>query len=95
MMLEPRFDHIRAAILGEPRDGFLVVACKIDPEHTGTELDYSIAPDQNGRDRLGVVASYFGLVMGTDSRLARPKEEIAEEDAVLASFTVDDVPRAA
>lgn len=95
MMLEPRFDHVRAAILGESRNGFLVVARRCDPDDTGTQLVYSFGRDSEGRDTLWVVAGYYGISMGTDSRLPEPTETISDDDAIVVRFRVSDVRQAA
>lgn len=42
MMLEARFDHIRAAILGEPRAGFFLMGRKGEPDHSVGSVTYDL-----------------------------------------------------
>ncbi len=58
-MLEARFDHIRTAILGEPRAGVFVMGRKGDPNQTGVSITYDFVRD--GADwRMWVVGEFFG-----------------------------------
>jgi hypothetical protein len=88
---ETRFEHVREAILGEPRDGFLAVARKGNPNHTGTEMYGIPGVDPEGRYMLGVVGVYYGMALGTNSRLAEPPEPLSDEDALVVLFTKDDL----
>jgi hypothetical protein len=90
-LLEPRFDHVRAAVLGEPRNGFLLVALRGEPDHNGTELTYRLTPDADGQTRMAVVARYYGIPLETNSLLAEPAiDQAIEEHALVVRFTVSD-----
>jgi hypothetical protein len=88
-MLQPAFDHVRAAILGEPRDGFFAIARKGNPNDTGTQLVYNIGRAADGRATLWVVGNYYGIAIGTDSRHPEPLEPLSEEDAIVLRFRAD------
>jgi len=83
MMLEGRFDHIRAAILGSPRRGFFLMALRGDPAHTAVSITYDLVRD--GADwRMWIVGKLFGVALATDSRLAVPPVDVSELAMVLS-----------
>jgi hypothetical protein len=94
-LLEPRFDHVREAVLGEPREGFLLVGRTCDPDHSGTELIYNFDVDASGRDRIWVGAKYYGVFLGTDSRLPGPPVDLPDDHAILVTFGPADLRAAA
>jgi hypothetical protein len=63
------FDHLRSAVLGEPRDGFVALGKDGDPEHFGLGATYQIVPLENGDVRVPIAAKFFGVIVMTDSRL--------------------------
>lgn len=94
-ILEPEFDHVREAVRGWPRDGFLLVGREGDPDHNGTELTYGFAGAEGERG-MWVVARYLGLSLATDSRLAESVDEAAlEPPAMVFRFRSSDVRGAA
>lgn len=95
MMLEARFDHVRDAIRGVPWTGFFLMGRSVDPEDTSATLTYNFATDGEGRDRIWVWVSYFGIQMGTDSRLSRPLMPAPDEAALLVAFGPGNVEAAA
>ena len=74
-MLEPRFDHIRSAVLGEPRVGYFAMAKSANPDDTSVSLTYHLVLGADGLWRMPVVVSYFGVMVLTDSRLPEPPPE--------------------
>jgi hypothetical protein len=92
-ILEERFDHVRAAVLGQPRDGFIAVA-KTSPNPISYEvtLSYDVPRPENGW-RMPVCLNVYGVVIRTDSRLAAPRPEVGEEEWNLLRFTAADLPR--
>jgi mannosyltransferase OCH1-like enzyme len=91
-MLEARFDHIRKACLGAPRDGFFVMVTKADPDRHNVSLTYQLLPyEQDDTWRMLVMANYYGVTIATDSRLASPIEEPPEELFSIITFTASDL----
>lgn len=91
--LEERFDHVRDAILGEPRDGFFAVAkTSSKPNSTEVTLSYDIPREENGW-RVSVWLEIYGVLMHADSRLAAPPPEICEEDWNILRFTARELVR--
>lgn len=86
-ILEPRFDHVRAAVLGQPRDGFLAVGHRGDPNHNVGSLTYDVVSDDAGTWRMWVVAKLFGVYLATDSRLTEPAADFPPEAVTLLPFT--------
>lgn len=89
MVIEDRFDHIRAAVLGEPRDGFLVVMNKTNPNSQHVSLTYDFAAQDDGTWRMWAWAEYYGVCIATDSRLHAPVGDVPVDVSVL-SFSKDD-----
>jgi hypothetical protein len=87
MMLEPDFDHVREAVLGTPRDGYIAILRKADPEGTSLELQYRILVNDEGRRFLAVAVNFYGIFMATDSFNPMPQMEATEEQAVVITFT--------
>lgn len=91
--LEEGFDHVRDAILGEPRDGFFAaVKTSRDPNSTEVTLSYDVPRVENGW-RMPVWLNIYGVLMHTDSRLAAPPPEIREEEWNILHFTTADLAR--
>jgi hypothetical protein len=86
-ILEPRFDHVRAAVLGQPRDGFFAVGQQCDPNHNAGSLTYDVVADDAGIWRMRVLAKYFGCFLFTDSRLAEPEPDFPTEGVTILPFT--------
>jgi hypothetical protein len=89
-MLEPRFDHIRAAVLGEPRSGYFTLLNKADPDSVKVSLKYHLLPHEGETSRMVVVGDYYGVFVATDSRLLAPPEDLPEGIANLITFTAAD-----
>ncbi len=87
VVLEHRFDHVRSAVLGQPRDGFLVVGRQCDPDHALGSLTYDLVSDDAGTWRIWVVAEYFGIFLATDSRLAEPVSDFPPDAVTVLPFT--------
>lgn len=88
-MLQTQFDHIRDAVLGTPRDGFLAILLKGDPNDQEVRLTYYLVPDGEGL-RMPVFASYYGMYLATDSRLASPAAELPKGLAAVITFSASD-----
>ncbi|MGH2369991.1 MAG: HNH endonuclease, partial [Chloroflexota bacterium] len=56
MVFEPRFDHIRAAVLDAPRDGFFAMLGKADPNSRNVSLTYELLSDDGEAWRMLVWA---------------------------------------
>lgn len=90
-VLDPRLDHVRAAVLGEPRDGYVMFATKSDnPDSRSVEL-VQHAVQVADVWRMVVVVSIFGVTMATDSRLPRPPIEPPQDIAQILTFTSSDL----
>lgn len=89
--LESRFDHIREAVLGEPRDGYLTMATRSDDPNSRTvSLTYGLVREED-QWRMPVVVSIYGIGLATDSRLARPAVELPERLVQMITFTSADL----
>jgi hypothetical protein len=75
-VFESRFDHVRSAVLGTPRNGFIAIGRRANPQSTSVTLTYQFVTDTSGLTHLFVVADYFGILLVTDSRLGQPFAEI-------------------
>jgi hypothetical protein len=53
MMLEPRFDHVREAVLGKPRDGYFMVVNECNPNGTQGSLSFNFQPCDGGTGGCG------------------------------------------
>jgi hypothetical protein len=92
-ILEEPFDHVRAAVLGQPRDGFLAVAKTLpNPNSFEVTLSYDVPRSENGW-RMPVWLNIYGVLIHTDSLLAAPPPEVREEEWNLLRFTTADLPR--
>lgn len=90
-MLGRPYDHVRDAILDRPRDGFVVIAKKGNPDSERLSLTYDFAAD--GAE-MWIVADLFGVTLATASKLAKaPVELLARTSAI--EFTTSDWRRAA
>jgi hypothetical protein len=86
MILEPRFDHVREAVLGNPRDGYFAVARKADPNFTTVSLSYNLF-EENGTSRMAVGGIYYGVFLATDSWLREPNALSPEARNQLSVFS--------
>ena len=85
MMLEPRFDHVRQAILGQPHAGFLAVLRACDPDNRSVSLTYNFRDDPGGQ-AIWALANFFGVQMFTDSRLPEPVGAASDEAVMTVRF---------
>jgi HNH endonuclease len=92
-MLEPEYDHVRKVVLGEPRDGYLLMPRRADPDHYGLELTYIPVRPESSRPFLAVGAQLYGIGMFTDSAQPAPQMEVPEDVAVVFTFTKQDTRR--
>jgi hypothetical protein len=92
-MLESRYDHVREAVLGTPRDGYLMIPRKADPHHVGLQLKYWIFKTEEEKEFLGLVAQFYGITLATDSLQPRFPVDVPEEDALMVEFNASDLPR--
>jgi hypothetical protein len=86
----PKFDHVRAAVLGERRDGFLSAIRKMNPDTQTVSLTYNLF-DSGDAEHMLVYADYFGVILVTDSRLPQPVGEIPTEHWNLRLFQASDI----
>jgi hypothetical protein len=91
MTLETRFDHIRDAVLGTPRDGFFVVANKADPDCREVSLTYDFLRCDDDTWRMLVWCNYYGIGIATDSRLPKPLQELPPGLVTTLTFTESDL----
>ena len=89
IMLESRFDHIREGVLGEPRDGYFLVANQGNPNETKGTLSYDFQRCDEDTWRMWVGTDLFGVYMQTDSRLSKPPGELHEELVSVVTFPAD------
>jgi hypothetical protein len=89
MMLESRFDHIREAVLGSPRNGLFALETRTNPESPQSELTYKLLPYEVGW-RMLVSVQYQGIAIGTDSRLPGPVATLPDELVNIVTFTTSD-----
>lgn len=94
MMFETRFDHVRDAVLGRPRDGFFALENSANPDSTEATLTYHLQPYEQNTWRMSVGVQYFGVFLGTDSRLAGPVEDVPPGAVSLIPFSMSDFPAA-
>ena len=92
-MLGPEFDHVRDAVLGAPRDGYLILLRRGQPNDTGLELTYRPVPAPSGGQMLVVAARFYGFRLATDSMNPAPAIPLPEDEAVVVTFTKRDTSR--
>lgn len=92
MMLEPRFDHIREAVLGTPRNGCFALETNANAGSPVAALTYQLQPyEREWRMLVGV--QYYGVFVGTDSRLPGPLIDVPSGAPVMVvGFTSTDFP---
>lgn len=90
LVLAHQFDHVREAVLGEPRNGFFLMMAKGDPQSTTVSLTYEIMPDDD-TSRLVVWANYYGVFIATDSHRSVPHGDVPSDQAHLITFTKSDL----
>lgn len=81
-MLEPSYDHLRGAVLGEPFDGFVALGKEGDPDQAGVTLHYAFQ-DVPAGPGLWVVGDFFGVTMLTHSRLDAPVDAVPSQSDVI------------
>jgi hypothetical protein len=64
-VLQPDYDHLREAVLGAPRDGYLALLRKADPTDCGLELTYMPGQRPDGATLVGLVAKLYGVSLAT------------------------------
>src|SRR6185437_4426826 len=87
-MLESRFDHVRAAVLGERRNGCLIVGNRLNPTSNDGSLTYQFIQHQ-GAWRVMAWVQLLGLYLGTDSRLPTPLAAVPDSMTSI-TFTAAD-----
>jgi hypothetical protein len=90
-LLAPEWDSVRKAVLGEPRDGYIVIPRNPRRDHVNAEMwgAHAVLPD--GQMGLTVVAKLYGIGLATDSynaTVALPKT-----DFMVVTFTGQDTKR--
>ena len=88
--LEPRFDHVRAAVLGESRNGFFATANRVNPNRTGMQATYFLVDLDAGECRMALVVEFAGVVMLTDSRLIQLGADLPKGLLSIRTFTTSD-----
>jgi HNH endonuclease len=91
MILEPRFDHVREAVLGQPRDGFLAIGKKINSDSLQMTLGFALRPHEDDTWGMLVWADYYGVSILTDSRLPRPLITPPADQVNLIAFAASDL----
>lgn len=91
MMLSSEFDHVREAVLGSPRDGYLAILRKADPDDVGLELMYTVLPTDDGRRLLAVAAKFYGVLVSTDSFNPEPKIAVSANEVIVITFKAADI----
>jgi hypothetical protein len=87
-VLLEKFDHVREAVLGAPRDGYFMMAKQSDhPDSRVVTMTYYPLDD-----RMVVGTEIYGIGLFTDSRLATPPIAPSEAAAHVVGFTSTDFP---
>jgi hypothetical protein len=86
LVYESQFDHVRDAVLGQPRSGFISFLSKVDPETTEVALTYVLDPEGDDAGRMLVLLNYAGVMVATDSRLTSPKGEPTDPPWLTRAF---------
>lgn len=94
-MLGAEFDHVRDAVFGRPRHGYLAVARRGNADQLGSEISYVMHPLADTREGVGVVGCFLGTALGTDSVLEAPVVPFDGEDVLMLSFGSSDFKRSA
>jgi hypothetical protein len=92
-LLEPEWDSVRETVLGEPRDGYIVIAREGDQEHVIPEMWTMPTDLADGRKGMTVVAKLYGIGIFTDSFNATPPAPLPDEHYVVATFTAQETAR--
>jgi hypothetical protein len=85
-LLDSRFDHVRDAVLGVPRDGFFAAAKVTDSNHTGAVFSYNVESFGERETRIAAGLLYAGVALLTDSRLTSPLTAV---DGFIEVFPFD------
>jgi len=86
-MLDPKWDHVREAILGQDRRGYLLLVRKADPDFVSLQLTYdTFTRTSDDREFIGVATNLFGVVLATDSLFSEPDREVPDELALTVTF---------
>ena len=89
--LDADYDHLRRAVLGDAREGFLLVGHHGDPNHRGLALRYWLQHDSAGL-HVYTEAKFHGVTLATDSRLAWPVGVEPPTGAHMVNFSHADFP---
>lgn len=85
------FDHIRSAVLGGARDGFVAFVKEGDPNDNGLRLHYDVI-ETGETQGLWAIGQCYGVSMATHSRLAVPLGPLPDVIDTL-TFTAADLAR--
>jgi hypothetical protein len=88
-ILEPEWDHVREAILGERRAGYFTCLRTGDPNDNHVQLQYWPVIREDGSLIVAVVVRLYGLVMATDSRNPKPIMPLDPDEAIVIKFGSD------
>lgn len=88
IILGDDYDHIRAAVLGEPFDGFIILDAHAPREQSVIEY----FPVGDPVDALVVNANLHGIEMATASRVP-PSLDMPEGEGIVFDFCASDLPR--
>jgi hypothetical protein len=93
LLLEPQFDHIREAVLGQPRDGFFTIGTEANVASLDATLTYTLVPYKGDTWRMPVEVKYCGISVGTDSQLRTlPTNFPPDAPAWTTQFTAANLP---
>ena len=76
-MFGSKYDSIRSAVMGDPREGFFAAVTKGNPDSTDIRVSYQLRTEDTDDCRMLVVANYLGVQVATDSHLPRPAEKMS------------------
>jgi hypothetical protein len=85
-VLDSQFDHVRDAILGRPRAGFVAQVKEVNPAANYVSSQYQMVNDGDA-EGMGVACEIFGVGLLTHSRLSAPIEEMPGDLVETLLFT--------
>ena len=92
-MLDCKFDHVRDAVLGKPRDGYVMFARAGDPADVGATVQYQFDTLNHEGSAIAVATSLLGTGMATHSIDARPFSTPPDASIQVFDFTAADFKR--
>jgi hypothetical protein len=92
-LLAPEWDSVREAVLGEPRDGYIVIARDRDQEYLDVTMWTVPGKLPDGRKGFTVALNLYGHRIGTDSFNAAPPVALPDEHVLVATFTAQETAR--